>query len=96
MKIINLVFDEDDADLLLLPDNVAENLDILFNKFSAWLRIPENEERFLVPHNGKRVLGINTKDIVWWLNTYATSSDEKVIILKQNVKPDPQYPMEYY
>lgn len=98
MKKINVVFEEDylDVDILLVPDSVAENLDAHVDAFFQWVRDSKNQEQFLVPYNGKMVLGIATKEFLYWINTQCKSCCPKAIIIKEHTKHCPDYPTAFF
>lgn len=93
MKYINIVFENDlsDVDLLYVPDYVADNIDQVVMEFDKWLRNPENGNRFLVPYNGKMVLGIGTEEFTWWLNNSKKEYNNSTIF-KQHTTFCPEYP----
>ncbi len=94
MKAINLVFDDDyeDVSILLVPDNIADNINNIMHEFNKWLKIPQNSERFLVPHKGTMVLNICSKEFLWWLNNCKIIDESKAIILDDHAKFCPNYP----
>ncbi len=97
MKAVNLVFGEDynDVDILLVPDEIADNIDVVLRKFNKWLSIPENQNRFLVPYHGRMVLGIDTKEFLWWLNNCEMLDNQESTILKQHTAYQPDYPAAF-
>lgn len=94
MKKINLVFDcdFDDVDILLVPDDIADNMDEVIRRFNRWLHNPQNRQRFLVPYQGKMELGIDTGAFLWWLNTHEISNGAAATIIQQHTAFCPNYP----
>ena len=94
MEKINLVFDDeyDDVDILLVPKAIADNIDAVVNEFFSWTAIPENGQRFVAEAFGKTVLGIDTKEFIWWLNEIKISGDEKAQVLEEHTSYCPEYP----
>jgi len=87
MKYINLVYEDDyeDADILLVPDEIADNIDNVMREYFRWIKIPENNVRFLVKvGEGKEVLSIDTEGFLWWLNNVKLREGTKAIIEKQH------------
>lgn len=98
MKAINLVFENDlsDVDILLVPDNVAENIDCIVMEFFRWLHEPENGKRFLAPYKDRMELAIGTEEFLWWLNNCVTTEKAKSTIYKQHTRFCPNYPAAYF
>ena len=87
MKYINLVYEDDyeDADVLLVPDEIADNIDDVMLEFFGWVKFPENNSRFLVKvGEGKKVLSIDTEEFLWWLNNVKLYGGTKATIEKQH------------
>lgn len=97
MKKINVVYFEQysDADILLVQDQFAENVDKMLQEFFDYVAAPENRNRFLVPLNGRMVLGIGTKELIWWLNNVAFPNNEEASIVKRNTNYCKDIPTAY-
>ena len=96
MKHINIVYDDyfDDADILLVPDYVAEHIKSVVMQFNKWLVIPENHGPFLVStENGAFCLSIDTEEFLWWLNNILITDDSKAVVVKQHTSFNPEYPI---
>ena len=74
MQKINLVYDEfyADADILLVPDWVADQAQHLPGRYSEWLTAPGRTD-------------METNGFVGWLNDRISSEAEKVRILARHV-----------
>ena len=99
MKMINVVFDEmyDDVDLLLVPDEIADSVDMVVWAFNNWLSVTENQQRFLVPYtNETMVLGIGTEEFLWWLNHVKIISENKASIVSQHTQFVPSFPAAHF
>ena len=74
MRQINLVFDEvyDDADILLVPDWVAEQAVLMPGRYSEWLVSQGRTD-------------METDGFVAWLNAQIGADAEKVRIIAQHV-----------
>ena len=95
MKRVYVVFDDefDDVDILLVPDDIADNIERVVWEFNQWLRIPENRSRFVVKIiNGYGILSINTEEFLWWLNHVRIDTTQKATILTQHTKLVSDYP----
>lgn len=95
MKKINVIFDDEfnDVDILLVPDDVAYNIEHVVQEFNQWLSLPDNRSRFVVEViNGYRVIGIGTEEFLWWLNNIQIKAEPKAAILEQHTKLIPNYP----
>lgn len=87
MKMINVVFDEvyNDVDLLHVPSEIADNIELVVREFNDWLSDPKNQKPFLVPYVNKRmVLSVGTSEFLWWLNHVKIISGDKASIAKQH------------
>ena len=87
MQPINIVYEEcyDNVDIVLVPDDIANSVESVVQEFFCWLRVPENNHRFMVPHEQwGEVLMIGAKEFVWWLNHVKLPGEEKALILQQN------------
>lgn len=95
MKRINLVFeyDYDDAAILLVSDEIADNINAVVQEFFKWVGNPANNERFLVPYNGKMVLSVGTDAFLWWLNQYKKSEEGDAIVLQEHTTAVEGYPV---
>ncbi|MBQ8555157.1 MAG: hypothetical protein IJ438_04695 [Clostridia bacterium] len=74
MQKINLIYDEayEDANILLVPDWVAEQAFYWPMRYGSWLA-------------SQRCTDMETEGFVEWLNARITSEEEKVRILQQHV-----------
>ena len=87
MKMINVVFDEvyNDVDLLRVPSEIADSIELVVREFNYWLSDPNNQKPFLVPYGNKRmVLGVGTNEFLWWLNHVKIIDGDKATIVKQH------------
>lgn len=90
-----MVFDDefDDVDILLVPDDVADNIACVVWDFNQWLGIPENRSKFVVEIiDGSDALNIETEDFLWWLNHVRICTPQKAVILVQHTKLVNDYP----
>lgn len=96
MKTINIVFDDvyNDVDLLLVPDEIADDVDMVISEFNKWLSVPDNQQRFLVPYAGESmVLSIGTEELLWWLNHVKIIGENKASIVRQHTQFVPSFPV---
>ena len=98
MKLINLVYDDelDEADVLEVPDYIADNIEYYVMEFNGWLFDPENRQRFLAPYKGRMELAIGTEEFVWWLNCYHASEKEASTIIGQHTSLRHGLPVAYF
>lgn len=95
MRPINIVYEGcyDHVDVVLVPDEIANSIESVVQEFFCWLTIPENNNRFMVPHERwGEVLMIGTKEFIWWLNYVRLPDGEKATILQQNTTFVDAYP----
>ena len=94
MKKINLVFGYEykHADILLVPNAIADDLDAVVQEFFRWIGNPANNKRFLVPHNGEMVLSVGTDEFLWWINRYKTTDEDAAVILERDTRAVRDYP----
>ena len=95
MKKINIVFDDefDDVDILLVPDDIADNIENVVQEFFNWVEIPENRKRFVVRIiDGYEIISFATEEFIWWLNEIKIQTPPKAEILIQHTKYIPDYP----
>ena len=96
MRYINLVYEDDyeDADILLVPDEIADNIDTVMREFFRWIKLSENNFRFKVKiGEGKEVLSIDTEGFLWWLNNVKLQGEAKATIEKQHTMMWKGYPI---
>ena len=71
LKRINVVYDDEfgDVDILLVPDDIADNIGHVVWEFNQWLSLPKNRNQFVVKTiNGYGIISIGTEEFLWWLN----------------------------
>ena len=75
MQKINVVYDGclENVDILLVPDDVADDIERITQEFFNWLAVPENGDRFRTAViDGRKFLSIGTDEFIWWLNIQFT------------------------
>lgn len=95
MKKINLIYEDDynDVDILLVPDDVADNIDDVVRCFFSWLRVEENASRFMVTTaSGHKGLSVDTKEFIWWLNNIWIRNDSEAKVIVQHTSYQNEYP----
>lgn len=62
MKLINIVYDDEinDADILLVPNYVHDNIDKVTQSFFNWATETSKHGYFIVDYCGNKVLNIGT------------------------------------
>ena len=96
MKLINVVYeyDYDDVDIILVPDEIADNIELTVRQFNQWLSIPENGKEFFVTTACNQIaLGIDTEEFLRWLNNFKIADGTKASIVKQHTTYISKYPM---
>ena len=99
MQMINLVFDEEckDVDLLMVPKEIACNVDAVVTEFFTWLSDSENQKQFLVSDdNGGSVLSVGTDAFLWWLNNIRILDSNKAYIVRQYAEFSPHLPTAFF
>lgn len=111
MKLINIAYDyeydEDDVlidmgtvDVVLVPDYVYNNLDVIVQKFFNWTdnvvrnaKSNEHPEYWAKLDNGEIVMNVGTEHFVKWLNdNYFNCEHQKSVIIATEVEYNPSYP----
>lgn len=96
-NVMILYFAEEDADMLLVPDGVAGRIDAVAQEFFRWAADPASVHDFWVTHpSGRKVLALDTKEFVWYLNHHVISDGEKAEIVAQHIPYDSKYPTAYF
>ena len=99
MQKVMILFDgiEDDADLILVPDAMAERINTIAHEFFRWAADPGSVHDFWATQpNGKRVLALDTSAFIWYLNHHVITNGEQAEIVAQHIHYDPQYPTAYF
>lgn len=94
MRPINIVYEEcyDNVDIVLVPEDIANSIESVAQEFFCWLLAPENNKRFVIPHEKwGEVLLIGAKEFLWWLNNIKITGEEATI-LHQHTSYVPEYP----
>lgn len=96
MKFVNVVFeyDYDDVDIILVPDDIADNIEQVVQLFIHWLSNPDNGKQFLKTlQSGQIGMIIETESFLFWLNNYKITNGAKASIVMQHTKYNSKYPM---
>ena len=99
LRRVNIVYEMDynDADILWIPSNLANDIDDVAQEFFRWVGVPENGCRFLVKgEDGHEVLNIDTEEFLWWLNHIKITNEPKATIAVQHTSYDPHCPIAYF
>lgn len=94
MQKINVIYegDTEHADIISVPDSIAQKLDETVQLFFDWLKIRENHIPFLHEiRPGRMVLMIGAKEFVWWLNNSFAENQEKADLLMTDVAAIQKY-----
>ena len=95
MKRINVIYDgfTEDADILIVPDDIADSIEQVVWDFNIWLEDPQNSQPFSrINEKGYRYLNVDTKEFLWWLNNVKIVDNCKARIEKQHVSFVKEYP----
>ena len=99
MQNVMILFDgtEDDADLILVPEDMAEHINTIAHEFFRWAADPSSVHDFwAMQPNGRKVLALGTNEFIWYLNHHVITSGEQAEIVAQHIHYDPQYPTAYF
>ena len=98
MKRIIMLYDGhyDDADFLVVPDDIADDIEKVVWDFNIWLRDPKNNFRFMKTENGITCLSIDTNEFLWWLNNVRITGEDKAEIESQHTNFIEGYPVAYF
>lgn len=90
-------FSDEDADMILVPEGVADRIAAISQEFFRWASAPDSVHDFWTTlPNGKKVLSLDTKEFVWYLNHHVITNGEQAQIVAQHVPYDSQYPTAYF
>lgn len=94
MKLINIIYgDYNDADILLVPDQVCQNLDEIARSFLLWISETKDHGYWKVADDGHEYLEFGTDEFVKWLrDNYGNLESDEIKIVESNTKYNPQYP----
>ncbi len=75
-------------DLIAVPDDVAENVEIVTQQFFRWMANQNNDHNFWSTENnlGIKSLALDTDAYLWWLNKHYIKSNEKAYLVSSHVK----------
>lgn len=96
MQNIYIVFDDDheDADLICVPDEIANNIDNIVQLFFNWMGNKHNNHTFWAhTKSGFQYLLLGTDEFIWWLNNHYLHSGEMAIVIERHVRYNPRYKM---
>ena len=98
MKKIILLYDGhyDDVDILIVPNNIADNIEEVVWDFNVWLQNPDNNYRFRVTKEYGTFLSIDTQEFLWWLNNVRIMGKDKAKIDCQHTNFVEGYPVAYF
>ena len=90
MKRVNIVFDDvfDDADILLIPDEIFSRIEEIGQEFLQWLPSTENPEYWTII-NGRRCMVAETDGFIKWLNATYCKDLQKAIVVARNTNYEP-------
>ena len=77
--------DKDDVDIICMPNNIAEKISALSQKFLDWLPIADSDIYWQIL-DGHKCSICETDGFVKWLNENYCKNSQKVSIIKQHVK----------
>lgn len=94
------VIDADNADILLVPNYVCENIDEIVQEFFDWVdtEIVDSPKEiypgyWVTLSDGNKCLGVNSGHFVDWLNKrYFCCEKKEALVIKVNTIYNPQYP----
>ena len=96
MQFINIIYGDDynDADILLVPDLVCNNLNDIVQSFFDWLFTTKDHGYWKTNCNGDSYLSAGTNEFVKWLSDqYGNLENEEIRVVKKNTKYNPSYPV---
>ena len=90
MKRVNIVFDDvfDDADILLIPDEIFSRIEEIGQEFLQWLHSTEDPEYWTII-NGRRCMVAETDGFIKWLNATYCKDLQKAIVVARNTNYEP-------
>jgi len=94
MKGINIVYDnnEEDVDIVTVPDYVSDNISAVVQEFFDWLDLNDTHEYWMTDSNGLKYLEIETVAFIKWVNTfYGGNETEKSGLVLAHTKLNKNY-----
>ena len=99
MQNVMILFDgmEEDADHILVPDDLAKRIDAVAQEFFRWASDPATVHDFwrTLP-NGRKAPALDAKEFVWYLNHHVITTGELAEIVAQHIPYDSKYPTAYF
>lgn len=85
---LNIVFEDstDDVDIVYIPDNMINKIDLYAQDFCDWLNSNRITTDYYVVVNGRKFINLDTEGFVRWLNKYICLGDDKAYIVEQHTR----------
>ena len=90
MKRINIVFDDafDDADTLVIPDEIFSRIEEIGQEFLDWIPQAEDSDYWTMI-DGRRCAVAETDGFIKWLNATYCKDLEKAFVVARNTNYEP-------
>ena len=90
MKKINIVFDDvfDDADILVIPDEIFSRIEEIGQEFLDWIPQAEDSDYWTMI-DGRRCAVAETDGFIKWLNATYCKDLEKAFVVARNTNYEP-------
>ena len=92
MTKVNIVFDDtfDDADIIMIPDEIVSDIEKIAQEFLDWIPDAEDSDYHTIL-NGKRCIVAETDGFIKWLNKFYCNETEKAYVVARNTDYCPEY-----
>jgi hypothetical protein len=95
MTKVNILFADEveDVDIIVVPENIANNIKDVAQKFFNWVFEGDNKNQFEKKSDSGRIyVSIATRDFIWWLNNYEIHSAPYASIVEEHTALCSDYP----
>lgn len=82
---VNIVFDNifDDADIIAVPDEIAEKIEEIEKEFLDWVHKTDDAD-YWITINGRKCNVVETDGFIKWLNSCYCKGIDKAYIVERN------------
>lgn len=99
--LVNITCDDEEnlryVDIIMIPDEVAENLDQVVNEFFNWMFDKSNDHKYWVREDGKKKYCSYTSEaFVDWFNKFLAKEEKAAIIAVSSEQIDDTLPILYF
>ena len=92
MTKINIIFEDalDDADIIIVPDEIADRIEDICQEFLDWVPAAQDDEYYTLI-DGEKCFVAETDGFIKWLNFNYCKKSQKAYVLQRNTNYCPEY-----